>query len=129
MLVVLQLIRNLPKRRRTRRTVHIVVSAIRAQTVSKSRQHRVQILGDNILIEPISQNTTRRPQSADLDPFGPPSLLAVEDREGRPSYLAFGSLSDRAYRASRQSLVDGSFLRFEVDSARIPRIFELALPS
>ena len=60
-----------------------------------------------LLIEPVSQHTPSRPQPANLNSFGAPALLAVEDRESRPSDLALGRLP---YGASFR--ISFSFLHF-----------------
>ena len=83
-----KLVSFLPERGRSSRSVNIVVPNI--YYVSKSLTPR--ILECCILVEPISQHAPSRTQPTDLDPFRPPSFLAVENRERRPSDLTFGGL-------------------------------------
>ena len=53
----------------------------------------------NSLVEPITKYASRRPQSAHLNTFGPPALLAMEYGECGPPYLSFWCLSHRSYQA------------------------------
>lgn len=48
-----------------------------------------------ILIEPVSQNTARGLQTADLNAFAAPALFAVEDGECRPADCEVGVVGER----------------------------------
>lgn len=77
-----------------------------------------------VLVEPISKHTTCRPNATDLNAFGPPPLLTMEDGESRPANFTFWGLPYSTFTRLKLAsvLIHGS-------GFCLPRILELALGS